>query len=77
MIKNITIAVLIVVSVICLLYAFFQSTAASKSLLEAQKNLVLAIEARKVADDQSRLAEETTLALRNVEAELKKCKASK
>lgn len=77
MIKNITIAVLIVVSVICLLYAFFQSTAASKSLLVAEKNLVLAIEARKVADNQSRLSAEATLALTKAEENLKKCKASK
>lgn len=77
MIKNITIAVLIMVSVICLLYTFFQSTVASKSLLVAEKNLVLAIEARKVADYQSRLSAEATLALTNAEEDLKKCKASK
>ena len=77
MIKNITIAVLIIVSVICLIYAFFQHTAAHRSKLIAEQHLVLSNEASAEADKQSMLAAETRVALTNAQEDLKKCKASK
>lgn len=77
MIKNITIGVLIVVSVICLIYSFFQNTAANRSRLIAEQHVILAAEARAEADKQSMLAAEARVTLTNAQEDLKKCKASK
>ncbi len=74
MVKNITIIVLIIITLMSFVYAFFQQSAAEKARSQAERNLVLADEARREADanafearKQAQIAIET----------LKKCKEGK
>ncbi len=79
--KTILIVVLVIMALLSIVYASFQQTAANKSRIEAEQNLVLAQAAQAEAEKHAQEAKKVLLFSQQMaekaEEELAKCKGKK